>query len=264
MKSLSVNGLVDLYDETRSFDGHCFDYALRYIATTFPADTFSTVLEPGVGTGRIAIPLAQLGYRVVGVDLSEEMLSVLMKRLRQNAPTLPIAVQRADITRLPFANSAFNMAIVVHVFYFIRDWRKAVREILRVIRKSGSILLMHTGTGAEIPFLNERYKAICASLNSPIPTMGARGTHDVVDYFCSLGCKAVWLRDRWKWTSRLSLGKALEYIKLRAYSFTAFTPDAVHTEATAMMEAELRSEFQTLETVMEIPNQVYLVVLNKP
>jgi len=264
MKSLSFNGLADLYDETRSFDNHCLESALTYISTTFPIDTFSTLFEPGIGNGRIAIPLAQLGYRVVGVDISDEMLSVLGRRLKQNVPKLPIIFQKADITQLPFINSAFDIAIIAHVFYFIQDWKKAVNEILRVIRKNGSIILLHTGTGSEIPFLNDRYKELSASLNSPIPTMGVKGTKEVIDYFCSLGCKAEWIRDRWQWTSRIQLGKALDYIKYRAYSFTTFTSDDIHMEVIKMLEAELNTKYNSLDRIIEIPNQIYLVVLNRP
>ena len=263
MKSLSFDGLVDLYDETRSFDNRCFDSALNYITATFPVNASSILLEPGIGNGRIAIPFAQLGYRVVGVDISDEMLSVLQKRLQQNTAKLPITFQRADITQLPFSNSAFDLAIVVHVFYFIRDWKKAVNEILRVIRKNGSVILMHTGTGTEIPFLNERYKELCASLDSPIPTIGVKGTHEVVDYFCSLGCKAEWIRDRWQWTSHIQLSQALDYIKYRAYSFTTFASNVIHAEVTGRLEAELKSKSNSLDTIIEIPNQIYLVVLNK-
>jgi len=264
MKSLSFDGLAGLYNETRSYDSKCFDSALNYIATTFPVNTFSTLLEPGIGNGRIAIPFAQLGYQVVGVDISEEMLSVLQKNLQQNTSKLPITFQRADITQLPFSNGAFDMAVVVHLFYFIRDWKRAVNEILRVIRKKGSVILMHTGTGTEIPFLNERYKELCASLNSPIPAIGVKGTREVVDYFCSLGCKAEWIRDRWQWTSRIQLGKALGYIKHRAYSFTVFASDVIHAQVTDKLEAELKLKFGSLDTIIEIPNQIYLVVLNKP
>jgi ubiquinone/menaquinone biosynthesis C-methylase UbiE len=263
MKSLSFDGLIDLYDETRSFDGHCFDSALDYITTTFPISTYSTLFEPGIGTGRIAIPLARLGYHIVGIDISAEMLSVLQERLQNEYSDLPITFQRADLTQLPFSNDAFDIAIVVHLFYFIPDWKVAVAELLRVIRKNGSIILMHTGTGAEIPFLNEQYKELCASYDSPIPTIGVKSTQEVVDYFCSLGCKARWIRDRWQWVSHIQLGQALEYIKYRAYSFTTFASDVTHLKVVETIEAELKSKYTSLDVVVEVPNQVYLVTLSK-
>lgn len=52
---------------------------------TLAARTGGGVLELGCGTGRVAIPLAAAGYRVVGVDLSEGML----QHARQRAASLP-------------------------------------------------------------------------------------------------------------------------------------------------------------------------------
>jgi predicted TPR repeat methyltransferase len=77
MKSLSFDNMVRLYDETRIFDEECFESALDYMVERFPPRAFPNVLEPGIGTGRIAIPLAERGYRVTGVDISEEMLAFL-------------------------------------------------------------------------------------------------------------------------------------------------------------------------------------------
>jgi ubiquinone/menaquinone biosynthesis C-methylase UbiE len=258
------NGLVNLYDETRTFDNTCFNLALDYIATTFPISNYSRIIEPGIGSGRISIPIAKLGYKVMGVDLSDEMLFELMKRMRQSPPKQSIYASKADICKLPFVKSSFDLAIVVHVFYFILDWKNAAKEIFRVIRENGAIILMHTGMGAEIPFINERYKDLCQSLNSPIPTMGVHSTKEVVDYYVSLGCGATWVRDLWKWTSRNTLGSILNYLRRRAYSFTTFASESVHNKVMNELEAELISKYKSMETIIDTPNQIYLAVLTKP
>jgi SAM-dependent methyltransferase len=67
------------------------------------------VLELGCGTGRITIPLARTGARVVGVDRSMSMLArgqARVRRLRASgAPTLV----RGDITALPFPAASFDL-----------------------------------------------------------------------------------------------------------------------------------------------------------
>ncbi len=263
MKSLSFDGLVALYDESRSFDEGCFVSALQYISAAFPVSDFPVFFEPGIGSGRIAVPLAQLGYRVVGADISDEMLGALKRRLEQNSKMPPVVLSRADVARLPFPDSLFNAAIVVHFFYFLPDWKNAVREILRVVRKQGVIVLMHTGTGAEVPFLNDRYREICASLGSPIPELGVKSTREAVEYSQTLGCDAEWIKDRWQWISRIPIGKALEYIKNRAYSFTVFPSDSTHATAVQILESELADKFDKPGTVVEVPNQIYLVILRR-
>ena len=53
------------------------------------------VLELGVGTGRIAVPVAAAGVRIVGVDLSTGMLDVARERVRQDRAGLrPLVAER--------------------------------------------------------------------------------------------------------------------------------------------------------------------------
>jgi ubiquinone/menaquinone biosynthesis C-methylase UbiE len=87
MDSLSFDPLVAQYDETRTFDQGSFDAAMDYLAERFPPQTFQRVFEPGIGTGRIAVPLADRGYRVTGVDISREVLAILSERLQSASPS---------------------------------------------------------------------------------------------------------------------------------------------------------------------------------
>ncbi len=107
------------------------------------------VLEVGIGTGRIGLPLAASGVRLLGVDLSPSMLA----RLRRNAADLGVApppVAIADATRLPFDADAFGGAFVVHVLHLISDWRTAVAEMVRVVR-AGGVVLFDLGGGSTAP-----------------------------------------------------------------------------------------------------------------
>ncbi len=263
MKSLSFDSMVKLYDETRVFDKSCFDSALDFLSDRFPPQLFNNVFEPGIGTGRIAMPLAERGYRVIGIDISEEMLAILQKRLVRSGEALKISLQKADMTDLPFADAAFDMVIVVHLFYFIREWRRAVDEVLRVVKNDCPVVLMHTGMGAEIPFLNNRYKELCAEQGYPIESVGVKSTSEVIDHLTELGCSVEQIRDRWRWTSRIRLDKALGYIDSRAYSFSTFAPDDVHFAAVKKLESELSARFHSLSAEVEVPNQIYLVFIRK-
>lgn len=261
MKSLPFNGMAQLYDETRVFDRRCFNAALDFLIKKFPTHIFSKVFEPGIGTGRIAIPLAQRGYHVTGVDISQDMLALLQNRLAHAKDPLRISYQQADVTKLPFPDTAFDMAIAVHLFYFIREWKKAADEVLRVVKHGCPIVLMHTGTGAEIPFLNERYKELSVEQGFSIKEIGVKSTAEVVGYFRSLGCHIKSVRDRWQWTSRIRLDKAIDYIKSRAYSFTSTTPADTHSLIIEQLESEMRHRFGSLTTAVGVPNQIYLVLI---
>jgi ubiquinone/menaquinone biosynthesis C-methylase UbiE len=262
--SLSFDGLADLYDETRTVDSACLAAALDHIQQQFPPRSFPWVLEPGVGSGRIAIPLARRGYQVAGVDLSTDMLARLHERLTVLRVPLPIVYQQGDVTRLPFADGVFDLALPVHLFYFVQDWRRAADELLRVVKDTGALILMHTGSGLEVPALNERYQQMCVELGFPIPTVGARSTKDVVHYLAAeRGCAAETIRDRWTWVQRIRLDRALGHLRDRAYSFTVFAPDAVHEAALATLTAETQRRHGDLSEVVEVPNQVYLVIVRR-
>lgn len=263
MKSLSFNNMAELYDETRIFDEGCFNSALDFLVEKFPPEKFGSIFYPGIGTGRIAVPLAERGYRITGIDISENMLTLLKGRLAQAGQYLPVSFQKADVLKLPFSDETFDIAIAVHLFYFISQWKQAVDEILRVVRGGGPSILIHTGTGTEIPFLNTRYKELCAGLGCVIQEVGVKSTGEVVDYFKSLGCHIEWIRDRWRWTSYLRLDKALEYIESRAYSFTTVTSKDIHLKAIERLESELKHQFGNLTTQVEVPNQIHMVVISR-
>ena len=263
MKSLSFDRMVELYDETRTCDAACFDAALDLVAERFPPRSFSKLFEPGIGTGRIAVPLARRGYQVTGTDISGEMLALLGTRLAQSSRSVSISWQKADVTKLPFSSAVFDIVVAVHLFYFVQKWEHAVDEVLRVVRSDGPVVLMHTGTGMEIPLLNQRYKELCAEQGCPIKQIGVSSTRQVVDYCEDIGRRTEWIRDRWQWTARIRLDKALGYLKSRAYSFTTFAPDDVHSAAIKRLESELEQQYGSLNTVVKVPNQVYIVVISQ-
>lgn len=260
MHSLSFDPLTALYDETRTVDARCFRAALDALVAHFPPQRFPCLFEPGIGNGRIAIPLAELGYAVTGTDIASTML----RAGKERATTLPIGWHQADVTRLPYADTAFDMAVATHLFYFIRDWQRAAAELLRVTRPGGPIILMHTGSGAEIPALNARYKVLCTEYACPIPVIGVESTRDVVTYYETLGCQVEWQRDRWTWTAHIRVDQALEHIQARAYSFTTFAPDAVHQRVVKRLTAELEEQYGELrDTEIAVPNQVYMVIITR-
>ena len=99
------------------------------------------VLEIGVGTGRIALPLVREGLDLVGVDISSEML----ERLRMNAGGRPPPIAIADALELPFADATFGGAVMAHVLHLIPRWKDAVTEMIRVVRPGGVLIASRGG-----------------------------------------------------------------------------------------------------------------------
>lgn len=94
-----------LYD---LFNQKCKDDIQLYSSLFHNADK---VLELGVGTGRLAIPLAEQGISIVGVDISLEMLALLKRKLIGLSPATKkrIKIIQQDFCKLDIADK-FNFA----------------------------------------------------------------------------------------------------------------------------------------------------------
>jgi len=88
----------------------------------------SLVLEVGVGTGRLAVPLLERGFRMVGIDLSRKMLDV------GRAKGLSHVVV-GDVCHLPFRQKAFDAVLAVHVLHLVRNWPALLSEVRRVTKE---------------------------------------------------------------------------------------------------------------------------------
>ena len=97
------------------------------------------ILELGVGTGRIALPVAAAGAEVIGIDLSANMLATLAQHLRQSPAAIHLV--RGDITALPFCRGVFDAAMVTHVLHLVADWPAVLQRLAEVVKPGGVLLL---------------------------------------------------------------------------------------------------------------------------
>jgi ubiquinone/menaquinone biosynthesis C-methylase UbiE len=100
-------------------------------------------LEIGVGTGRIALPLARRGATLIGSDIAEAMV----RRLVANAgDRFPFPLLLADSTRMPLAAGSVGAVMASHVLHLIPDWQEAVDEAMRVLDLDGVLLIDFGGS----------------------------------------------------------------------------------------------------------------------
>jgi len=97
------------------------------------------VFDAGCGNGRHSIQLAKRGCEVVGIDLSKEMLKEAKKKSRG----LNIKYRLGDIRKLKFKNNTFDHSVSMLVLNHLKDWKKAVQEIVRVTKPGGTILMAY-------------------------------------------------------------------------------------------------------------------------
>jgi len=100
------------------------------------------VLELGCGTGRIAVPVARAGARIVGIDRSDEMLARARKRVMRARVGGRLALVRGDIRDLPFtARTKFSAVLaaygILQSLTRERDLRRTFTSVARVLRRGG-------------------------------------------------------------------------------------------------------------------------------
>lgn len=133
--SIVFDRAAEFYDRTRALS----ETAQRQIVERLTPELAGadTVLEVGIGTGRIALPLVDAGVRVVGVDLSAPMLN----KLFSNAAGRPVTAVLGNATDLPFGDETVDAAFGCHILHLIKGWRGVCEEMVRVLKPDGRILI---------------------------------------------------------------------------------------------------------------------------
>lgn len=118
--------------------------ALRRALTIATISPGARLLDVGCGTGRWIRRYRELGFSPVGVDATFEMLRVARVRGTRD----PLILALADC--LPFADSQFDavsdITVVQHIPYELQT--KALREMVRVLRPGGRLILLELVRGS--------------------------------------------------------------------------------------------------------------------
>ncbi|MCX7327450.1 MAG: class I SAM-dependent methyltransferase [Hyphomicrobiales bacterium] len=98
------------------------------------------ILEIGVGTG-LTLPYFPADRRVVGVDLSEDMLRVAGQKVAERKLTAVTGLSVMDACRLGLPDEAFNAVTAQFVITLVPDPEQALDEMDRVLRPGGEIVI---------------------------------------------------------------------------------------------------------------------------
>ena len=134
--SIVFDRAAEYYDDTRRLQPETQAAVITQLAGELRDR--GRCLEIGVGTGRIALDLHRNGVEMAGVDLSAAMLRKLVEKAG-GRPPFPLAL--ADAAELPVADRRLGGVVICHVLHLIESWRRAIEELVRVVRPGGVILV---------------------------------------------------------------------------------------------------------------------------
>jgi len=122
--SARYDGIADWYDaefQPAPLESETWETLRRLLG-----EGAGRLIDVGCGTGAYAAGLAELGWDVTGVDVSEDML----RRARAKG----VHAIQADAASLPFEDASFDAAVSIFTNTDFDDLAAVVREVARVLR----------------------------------------------------------------------------------------------------------------------------------
>jgi ubiquinone/menaquinone biosynthesis C-methylase UbiE len=247
--AISFDRAADFYDQTRAMPPDIADQVTQCILQLSRATSETHFFEPGIGTGRIALPLIERGYAYTGADISEQMMDKLRQKLADQPHRLMLV--NADITALPFEDGAFDVAIAAHILHLIADWRTALAEIRRVLKPQGVLIYFHhPGSGAtRHDPIDEQWRKILEGYSYRPSFVGAV-TDDVLGYFEAQGLAMETVPVAQISRTR-TVAEALQTYCDRIYSHLWQIPEPIFTPALEDLKSWVQQTYPNLDEQFE-------------
>lgn len=122
-----------------------------------PDATGTSALDIGCGTGSLSLVLGELGYSVMGIDFSAEMLKIA--RAKALKSRLPITFEQQDANDLLLMGTEFDVILCRHVLWSLPEPAQTLAQWERLLKPVGLLVLIegfwYTGVGLHAQTLAE-------------------------------------------------------------------------------------------------------------
>lgn len=242
------DNIAPIYDQTRWMTEAVAEEVADYFLGLVEATPKTSFLEPGIGTGLNVLPLVKRGYSVTGIDVSEEMLDQIRRKLNPIPQNLTLL--HADASQLPFLDQSFDVVLTVHMVHTVSNWKIFLNEIDRVLKPQGFYLNAQWITPPARMEFERYFKAILAKhevgqtskqVNTAIEEI------NVEHYFHSKGYRSNYVIAK-EWTVSNTVGELLSFFKSRAYGLCWQMPDETFDLVMNEFEKFCAEHYGSLET----------------
>ncbi|MCL0066833.1 bifunctional demethylmenaquinone methyltransferase/2-methoxy-6-polyprenyl-1,4-benzoquinol methylase UbiE [Thermodesulfovibrionales bacterium] len=111
------------------------------------------VLDVATGTGDFAIEALKLNpKKIIGIDISNEMLALGEKKIQEKKLKQKIELLNGDSEDIPFEDSTFDAVTVAFGIRNFGDLEKGLKEIARVLKNNGKLLVLEFSKPTKFPF----------------------------------------------------------------------------------------------------------------
>jgi demethylmenaquinone methyltransferase/2-methoxy-6-polyprenyl-1,4-benzoquinol methylase len=148
-KKVMVESMFDSiawrYDFLNHFLSFCIDRIWRKKAANIIAKNFRNpvIIDVATGTADLAIASIKAGAsKVTGIDISAGMLEIGRSKITKRNLGNIIDLMQADSENIPFENDTFDVAMVAFGVRNFSDPLKGLKEMARVIRGRGMVLVL--------------------------------------------------------------------------------------------------------------------------
>ena len=118
------------------------------------------ILEVGVGTGKNFAFYPPYAIRITAIDFSPKMLAQAQRK--RDRKQLEVDLALMDLQSLDYADNSFDTVVASFVFCSVPKPRKGLKELHRVLKPGGQLLLLEHVLSAN------RFKAMLMNLFNPL------------------------------------------------------------------------------------------------
>jgi ubiquinone/menaquinone biosynthesis C-methylase UbiE len=245
--AMQFDRISQVYDETRD---PLKEKALNKIKDILLRDDCCSIIEVGVGTGRVAKPLQERGFEIVGLDLSKGML---LKAREKRV----LKLIRADANCLPIKEKSFDAAILAHVLQIFENPAEVFGKIVDVVkkdmiafvRKRDDTLDNHVSGDGMMSVMRQIFEQASAKMECALPAHAGDWHRKETTFLAALPpTELITIQDE---LIETTLDEGLSFFEKRPFRYCLEVPDEVFhkiiQEARSSLDTKKKIHYRRVE-----------------